>query len=389
MKKDSLMEKPARVMNVVAAALALSAVGLWAASAPAQAQVKTEKTETKKVTKPATAPSAAPASPAPAAAPAAGAAVDPNGPKLFLPEDKKDVGVVAKGEAIKQIFVVKNTGKSDLHITDVKPSCGCTVPDFDKVIKPGAEGKITLTVDTKNFQGPISKTALVISDDPTTPQVTLFLAANVKPYVEAQPFGFFRIQALTGESATSELTIVSDEPDFKPSKAEVTQSFLKVSMVPVAEKDRIAGKGPNQYKLTLTTAIDAPEGLLGGYVKVTTGLKKQPEFDIAISGYIKPTISISPMTVNFGNFDPKGDAVKRNVMIVNNNVKNETFSVTKAATSVPGISAEVVSLDKARVQVTLTVDQKMKKGVFDGELTIKTNDAARGEIKLPIKGVIL
>ncbi|MEO6325798.1 MAG: hypothetical protein ABIT01_06170, partial [Thermoanaerobaculia bacterium] len=85
----------------------------------------------------------------------------------------------------------------------------------------------------------------------------------------------------------------------------------------------------------------------------------------------------------------KGDAVKRNVMLVNNNVKNDTFSVTKAATSVPGITAEVVSLDKARVQVVLTVDQKMKKGVFDGELTIKTNDTTKGEIKLPIKGVIL
>jgi hypothetical protein len=377
------MEKKNRVMNSIAAALALSAVGLWAASAPAQA-----KTETKKGAKPAASASSSSATPAPAAAPAA-AAADPNGPKLVLPEDKKDVGVVAKGEAIKQVFVVKNAGKSDLHITDVKPSCGCTVPDFDKVIKPGAEGKITLTVDTKNFQGPISKTALVISDDPTTPQVTLFLSANVKPYVEAQPFGFFRIQALTGESATSELIISSDEPDFKPSKAEVTQSYLKVSMVPVPEKDRVAGKNPNQYKVTLTTSSDAPEGLLGGYVKVTTGLKKQAEFDIAISGYIKPTISISPMTVNFGNFDPKGDAVKRNVMLVNNNVKNETFSVTKAVTSVSGITAEVVSLDKARVQVTLTVDKKMKKGVFDGELTIKTNDAAKGEIKLPIKGVIL
>ncbi|MEO6326674.1 MAG: DUF1573 domain-containing protein, partial [Thermoanaerobaculia bacterium] len=326
------MEKRDRVMNTFAAALALAAVGFWSAASPANAQ-----TEKKKEAKPAAgASTAAPAPAAPAAS--AATAADPNGPKLVLPEDKKDVGIVAKGEAIKQVYVVKNAGKSDLHITDVKPSCGCTVPDFDKVIKPGGEGKITLTVDTKNFQGAISKTALVISDDPTTPQVTLFLTANVKPYIEAQPFGFFRIQALTGESATSELVIMSDEADFKPSKAEVTQSYLKVSMVPVAEKDRVAGKNPNQYKLTLTTAVDAPEGLLGGYVKVTTGLKKQPEFDIAISGYIKPTISISPLTVNFGNFDPKGDAVKRNVMIVNNNVKNETFSVTKAATSVPGIS---------------------------------------------------
>jgi hypothetical protein len=63
--------------------------------------------------------------------------------------------------------------------------------------------------------------------------------------------------------------------------------------------------------------------------------------------------------------------------------------VTKAETNVPGISAEVVSLDKSRVQVTLSVDQKIKKGVFDGQLTIKTNDPSHGEIRVPLKGVIL
>ena len=134
----------------------------------------------------------------------------------MISEDKKDVGQVAKGEPIKHVFVLRNTGNADLHITDVKPSCGCTVPEFDKVIKPGAEGKITLTVDTKNFSGPISKTALVITDDPTVPQKTLFLTAVVKPFVDALPYGFFRITALSGESTTSELILVSDEPDFKP-----------------------------------------------------------------------------------------------------------------------------------------------------------------------------
>jgi hypothetical protein len=329
--------------------------------------------------------------PAPAqavAAPAAPAA-DPNGPKLVLVEDKKDIGVIAKGEVIKHAFIVKNAGKSDLHITDVKPSCGCTVPEFDKVIKPGGEGKITLNVDTKNFQGPISKSALIVSDDPASPQSTIFISANVKPFVEALPQGFFRIQALTGEPATSEIVLVSDEPDFKPTKAEVTQSYLAVSLAPVAEKERIPNKNPNQYKVTLTSKADAPEGLVGGYVKVHTGTKKQPEMDLAISGYVKPTVSITPLAVNFGNFEPKGDVIKRNVMLVNNNSKNEGFSVTKVETNVPGITAEVVSLDKSRVQVVLTVDQKIKKGVFDGQLMIKTNDASHQEIKVPIKGVIL
>lgn len=326
------------------------------------------------------------AAPAPLAAQAKDAAA---GPKLVIAEDKKDVGQVAKGEPIKHVFVLKNTGSADLHITDVKPSCGCTVPEFDRVIKPGAEGRITLTVDTKNFSGPISKTALLITDDPSTPQKTLYLSATVKPFVEALPYGFFRLQGLSGEATTADLVLVSDEPDFKPSKAEAPNSFLRVSLTPATEKDLVKDKNPNQWKVSVTTAPDAPEGLLGGNVKVATGVKRQPEIELPISGFIKPTVSVTPLSINFGNFDPKGDPQKRNVMLVNNNAAQDGFSVTKAETNVPGISAEVVPVDKSRVQVVLTVDQKIKKGVFEGDLVIRTNAKAKNEVKVPIKGVIL
>jgi len=257
------------------------------------------------------------------------------------------------------------------------------------VIKPGGEGRVTLTVDTKNFSGPISKTALLMTDDPSMPQMTLFLSANVKPFVEALPYGFFRITALSGEAASSEVVLVSDEPEFKPTKIETPNSFLKATLSPVTEKELIKDKNPNQWKITLTAAPDAPEGILGGTVKVATGVKRQPEIEISVSGFVKPAVSVTPVSINFGNFDPKGDAVKRNVMIVNNNAQAASFAVTKVETNVPGISAEIVPVDKSRVQVVLTVDQKIKKGVFEGELLIKTTDKAKSDVKVPLKGVIL
>lgn len=333
----------------------------------------------------------APAAEAPKAVAETAKAVSSDGPRFTLDKDKIEVGVVPKGEEITQTFVVKNTGRTDLHITDVKPSCGCTVPEFDKVIKPGATGKITMHIDTKAFQGPISKTALILTDDPTKPQATVFVTANVKPYVETHPFGFFRLQAMTGEVASSELIIGSDEADFAPSKVELPAPYLAYTLSPVGEKDLVAGKGAKQFKIVLSTKADAPEGLLTGAVKIATGAKKQPELAVNLSGYVKPTLTISPLAVNFGNFDPKGDAVKRKIMLINNNVKNATFSVTRAESSIPGISAEVkpADNDKTRVEVVLSVDEKMKKGVFDGQVVIKTNDTARAEVKIPIKGVVL
>ena len=67
-------------------------------------------------------------------------------PKIEVLPETKDAGVVAKGQVIETTFLVKNNGGSDLIISDARPGCGCTVASFDKVIKPGAEGKVVTSV---------------------------------------------------------------------------------------------------------------------------------------------------------------------------------------------------------------------------------------------------
>jgi hypothetical protein len=76
-------------------------------------------------------------------------------------------------------------------------------------------------------------------------------------------------------------------------------------------------------------------------------------------------------------------------MLINNNPQRENFAVTKAETSVSGISAAIVPVDKGRIRVDLAVDEKIKKGVFEGELKIQTNDTAKANVSIPIRGVIL
>ena len=89
--------------------------------------------------------------------PTAAAAAKPvSAPKIEVNLETKDVGTVAKGQIIDATFTIRNTGGSDLIISDARPGCGCTVASFDKVVKPGEEGKIVSHVDTKSFSGPIT-----------------------------------------------------------------------------------------------------------------------------------------------------------------------------------------------------------------------------------------
>jgi hypothetical protein len=91
-----------------------------------------------------------------------------------------DAGTVNKGEKIKAVFKVKNTGKSPLVISEVKGSCTCTVADFPKKpILAGETGEIKAEVNTdKTGEGKISKSIRITAN--TVPGLTLVhVKANV------------------------------------------------------------------------------------------------------------------------------------------------------------------------------------------------------------------
>jgi hypothetical protein len=102
------------------------------------------------------------------------------GPRAVPVEPSKDYGSCRKGEKIEHDFLVRNDGNAELLITEVRPSCGCTVASFDKSIAPGKLGKVHVVIDTTAFSGPIAKAVIVLTNDPALPQFQLTLRAKVE-----------------------------------------------------------------------------------------------------------------------------------------------------------------------------------------------------------------
>jgi len=83
-----------------------------------------------------------------------------------------DFGQVKEGEKVTHVFELLNTGKADLLIQSVNPSCGCTAPKYDKKpIRPGRKGTIEVAFDTKGRPGKQHKTVTVITN--TEPNSTI------------------------------------------------------------------------------------------------------------------------------------------------------------------------------------------------------------------------
>lgn len=84
--------------------------------------------------------------------------------KISFKTETVDYGTIAKGSDGVRVFEFTNTGDAPLIITDVKSSCGCTVPKKPEgPIAPGASSSIEVKYDT-NRVGPIRKTVTVYSN---------------------------------------------------------------------------------------------------------------------------------------------------------------------------------------------------------------------------------
>jgi len=97
------------------------------------------------------------------------------GPKIEFKNDTVDYGTTTKEDDNGlRTFEFTNTGDAPLIITDVKSTCGCTVPTKPKdPIAPGKTGKIEVKYNMN--PGPIRKTITVMSNAVNVPDGTVAL----------------------------------------------------------------------------------------------------------------------------------------------------------------------------------------------------------------------
>lgn len=109
---------------------------------------------------------------------------------LFLKYDH-DFGVVNEQDGpVNTDYIVKNIGDAPLVLTEVKPSCGCTQPEWTKdTIPPGGEGFVKAIFDPANLPGPFEKVVYVRTNGiPSTITLVFRGTVNPKPFRVEQKY---------------------------------------------------------------------------------------------------------------------------------------------------------------------------------------------------------
>jgi len=100
--------------------------------------------------------------------------------KITFEKTEIDFGEIESGKVVDMEFKFKNAGDETLVIKNISSSCGCTVTKVDKKeYKPGEEGTIPVKFFSQGYNGPVTKTITVSSNDAENVYTRLKIGGNV------------------------------------------------------------------------------------------------------------------------------------------------------------------------------------------------------------------
>lgn len=104
-------------------------------------------------------------------------------PVIEFDKKEHDFGEIEAKTQVETVFKYKNTGSGPLVITDIKSSCGCTVPkDWSREpLAPGAEGQFTVKFNGSG-NGNVSKTITVTANTEKSTEIV-----KIKAFVKPDP----------------------------------------------------------------------------------------------------------------------------------------------------------------------------------------------------------
>jgi hypothetical protein len=259
------------------------------------------------------------------------------------------------------------------------------VADFDKVIPPGQEGKINMAVDGARVHGDFLKTATVRTNDPVKRSFTIGIAGSEIPFLNIVPEGTVVLAGGFGEAVTRQLIVTSNEKDLD----------FKVTQLGSNMDDKItytyAPTGtPGEYAIDIYKNPDLPTLTTYGSLFVYTNSKRSPKSEIQINVMTRGTISVSPITLNFGavrfgDREAAGTPVTKSVML---SKAAGAFAITGVDLNNANFAAvpePVGDGNQYRVLVTFRPPMKRQtRHIESAEMIIHTNDSQEPAIRVAV-----
>lgn len=147
---------------------------------------------------------------------------------------------------------------------------------FDRAIPPGGEGKITLKLNTKGYEGNVRKAARVYTNDPARQMEVITVQAFVKTVIMVSPRAVF-LQGKGTDAVTKSVEIKGD-----PARTLSIEpvDFSLNHRVKYAVEEISRGKHYRIHFTSIPKAADQYQGAL----RLKTNYPEKPELVIYVRG---------------------------------------------------------------------------------------------------------
>ena len=220
-------------------------------------------------------------------------------PRVAVDEEEYDFGRMDMHAEGTHGFVIENVGDGVLELSGGDTSCRCTVSELEATeIQPGDSAKVTVTWTAENTIGPYRQTAMVFTNDPARPSLTLTVSGRITAAARAVPAELVlsAVPADRLETAQVRVYCYLDEPfDILGLELEDrrTAEYFQLSLEPLPN-DRLIeeSEATSGRLLNVTLKPGLPQGPFRQKILIRTNLEASPKLVVPIQGSISSDIAI-------------------------------------------------------------------------------------------------
>lgn len=315
--------------------------------------------------------------------------------ELKLDSQIHDFGDIWDHEKVSHSFTFTNVGSETLTISDVRSTCGCTVPELSKkVYQPGETGEVVVIFNPANRSNKQHKVITVTTDSRTTPTVRMTISANVNKVLDIKPPISNLGRIFKNEEKGMKIHIIGSKPGFKAWPADdqpKEASMFNVEVVEGVETDA-AIDGQTEHKTVLRVWIE--KGLTVGRhtaaLKILTNDERRPEFELRCVVTVVGDLQGRPPRFALGRLEPRQD-YESTVRLVNRIAEPFKISKIQTAGDVADLDITFAPVEDGKFDaydITVTGVAPDQNERILGRIHVYTDMPSEPMIELPIYGFV-
>ncbi len=207
-------------------------------------------------------------------------------------------------------FVFENIYLEDIHVADVRTSCGCTTPSVETpLLKTYQQGTILAHFNTDKFLGQHAATLTVTIDQPFYAEVQLQIRGYIRGDVVVEP-GSVQVGSLDEGTGADRIVAVSyaGRSDWQITGVNSSNPHISAKAVETARDN-----GQVAYALQVHVNKTSPAGYLNDHLMLVTN-DGNAQIPVLVEGRVLAGITVSPTQLFMGVVQP-GQKVTKQLVV--------------------------------------------------------------------------